>query len=268
MPYAFEHLDLIEKALRQTRFGLITDVDGTISPTAPTPEEALVSPVCRRYLSLLCRRVVLVAAISGRQAVTVRDMVRVEGMVYIGNHGLEVWAEGQLEMTGEGAAYSGIIRPVIEELVRLLPEEGIRIEDKQLTVSIHYRLHPEPEQARGEIMAALRQLPQTEKLHIMPGRRVIDLLPPGADKGTAVTGLIERYRLRGAIYLGDDSTDIDAFRAVRGASRDPGFHGLAIGVISREMPENLTAEADFTLNGVRDVERFLEWLSQAAVPPG
>jgi trehalose 6-phosphate phosphatase len=68
--------------------------------------------------------------------------------------------------------------------------------------------------------------------------------------------------------LGDDLTDIDAFKIIRTVSRGQDFRGLAIGVISREMPENLVAESDFTLNGVSDVARFLGWLSQTVAPPG
>ena len=65
-------------------------------------------------------------------------------------------------------------------------------------------------------------------------------------------------------YAVDDLTDIDAFRAVRVASRDSDFQGFAIGIVSREMPDELVAETDFTLNGVSDVERFLKWISRAA----
>jgi len=91
----------------------------------------------------------------------------------------------------------------------------------------------------------------------------VNLLPAvKIDKGTALLDLIQKYDLRGGVYLGDDLTDIDAFRAIHAACRDLDFQGFAIGVTSQEMPEKLTEEADFTLNGVNDVERFLEWLSQ------
>lgn len=69
--------------------GLITDIDGTISPIAPSPLEARVSPACRRHLAALAKKLELVAVISGRPAVEARDMVGVEGIVYVGNHGLE-----------------------------------------------------------------------------------------------------------------------------------------------------------------------------------
>ena len=269
MPYVFEHLDLIEKLFKKSPFGLITDVDGTISQTAPTPQQAKVSPMCRHYLALLCRHLALVAAISGRPAAEIKNMVGIDGMVYVGNHGLEWWTEGHSEITKETKHYSKIVKAVIEELTPLLSREGIWIEDKGVTASVHYRLCLEPESARRTILAALQELPQARKLRIIEERMAIDLLPPvEANKGTALLDLIQRYNLHGGIYLGDDFTDIDAFRAIRTASQDLDFHGFAIGVTSQEMPENFVAETNFTLNGVNDVGRFLKWMSQTVVPPG
>ena len=71
--------------------------------------------------------------------------------------------------------------------------------------------------------------------------------------------------MRGGVYLGDDLTAIDAFRAIHAACHDLDFKGFAIGITSQEMPEKLAEEADFTLNGVNDVERFLNWLYQTVL---
>ena len=263
MPYLFDHLDLIEKLLRRSPFGLITDVDGTISETAPTPPQAKITPLCRRYLSTLCQHLDLVAAISGRPAVEVKNMLKIDGMVYIGNHGLERWAEGHSEFTRDMQDYPEVIKAVIKELTPLLSMEGIIIENKGITATIHYRLCREPQSVEKHILTALRNLPLARRLRIIQDRMVIDLLPPlEVNKGTATLDLIQGYNLQGGIYLGDDLTDIDAFRAVHSASHDSDFQGLAIGIISQEMPEGLVAEADFTLNGVNDVERFLKWMSQ------
>ena len=73
--------------------------------------------------------------------------------------------------------------------------------------------------------------------------------------------------MRSGIYLGDDLTDVDAFIAIHAASHNLDFQGFAIGITSQEMPKKLAAEADFTLNSVTDVERFLQWLSQTAPEP-
>ena len=267
--YAFDNLDLIEAALKCSPFGLITDVDGTISQTAPTPQQALVSPLCHYYLSTLCNQLAVVAAISGRPAAELKNMVGIDGMVYIGNHGLERWTEGHSEFPKDAQNYSRMVKAAIEELTPLLSIEGLSIQDKGITATIHYRLCPEPQLAKKKILAALKGSAQARKLRIIQEKMAIDLLPPvKMGKGTATQDLIQEYKLQGGIYMGDDLTDIDAFRAMRTAARNPDFHGFAIGITSPEMPEELIAEVDFTLNGLSDVERFLKWMSETALKPG
>ena len=92
---------------------------------------------------------------------------------------------------------------------------------------------------------------------MLEGRMVVELRPPlVVNKGTAVNALRESYRLRGGIYLGDDISDVDAFAVMH----TRGFKGLAVGVVDEETPHEVTGEADFTLNGVGDVEHFFTWL--------
>ncbi len=263
--YAFNHLDSIAEALNQPPFGLITDVDGTISPTAPTPRQARVSPLCHRYLALLCPQIALVAAISGRPAAQVKEMINIGGMVYIGNHGLERWVDGHPELTKGARSYRAVVKSAIGELSPLLSIEGIIIENKGVTATIHYRRCPDPKLADEQVLAAVQNSPQARKLLVMPGRMAINLLPPvTVNKGTATLSLIQEYNLRRGIYLGDDITDIDAFRVIRASYPEMDFQGLAIAVTSEETPETLTEDADFTLKGVSDVERFLEWMSRTA----
>ena len=266
MSYVFNHLDLIQEALNQSPFGLITDVDGTISQTAPTPQQAKISPLCHYYLSNLCNHLALVATISGRPAIEVKNMIKIDGMVYIGNHGLERWTKGHSELQKDVQDYSRLIKTAIKELTPLLSIEGISIENKGVTATIHYRLCREPQLAEREILNAVEALSQAGRLRIIKERMAIDLLPPvEVNKGTATLDLIQEYNLQGGIYLGDDLTDVDAFKAIHAASHDLDFQGFAIGIISQEMPEKLVAEADFTLNGVSDVEGFLRWMSQDAL---
>ena len=269
MPSILNHLDLVEKLLQRPPFGLITDVDGTISPTAPTPRQARVSPLCHHYLSVLCQQLALVAAISGRPAEELKNMVNIDGMVYIGNHGLERWINDHSEFPKDARDYLGVIEAVIEKLTPLLSIEGLIIDNKGITATIHHRLSPDHESARRAILAAIENIPQAKSLHIMQeSKYAINLLPPlKVDKGTAVLNLTQEYKLRGGIYLGDDITDFDAFRAMRNATRDLDFQGLAIGITGPEMPAELTAEVDFTLDGVPDVERLLKWMSDTAPQP-
>ncbi len=263
--YAFEHLESVGELLRRPPFGLITDIDGTISPTAPTPQQAEVPSLCRRYLERLTHRIALVAAVSGRSADRAAEMVAVDGMVYIGNHGLERWVNGRVELTEEARGCQALIAAALKELHSLLSIEGVTFEDKGVTATIHYRRTADPASVERHIRETLQNSPHAGKLRAMAGRMAINLLPPvAADKGTATSVLIREYSLRSGIYLGDDVTDIDAFKAIRDYPRETGFRGLAIGVTSEEMPEAMAGEADLTLNGVPDVERFLEWLSRTA----
>ena len=266
MSDAFNHLKPIQEILERVPFGLITDVDGTISKTAPTPQQARVSPLCQHYLLKLSSHLALVAAISGRPASQAKEMVGIDSMVYIGNHGLERWRGGKTEFPDSTHDYSRVIKPVIKELTSLLSSEGISIEDKGVTATIHYRLSPEPQLAERKILNALNASTWAKSLRVIRGKMSFNLLPPiEANKGTAVMDLIREYNLQGGIYLGDDYTDIDAFRAIHTACRDRNFQGLAIGIISSETPEKLGTEADFTLNGVGDVERFLKWMTESAL---
>ena len=267
--YALKHLDSIAEVLTPSPVGLITDVDGTISPIAPAPQQARVSPLCRRYLALLCQQIALVAVISGRPAAEVKEMINIGGMVYIGNHGLEQLIGDHLELTQDAGSYLTAVKSAVEELSPLLPIEGIIIENKGVTATIHYRRCPNPELAEKQILAAVQNSREARKLQVMPGRMAINLLPPiTVNKGTATLNLIREHNLHRGIYLGDDVTDIDAFRVIHGSPGDLAFQGLAIAVTSEETPETLTEEADFTLRGVSDVERFLEWMSRTAAQSG
>jgi trehalose 6-phosphate phosphatase len=261
MASVFKNLDTIKKALEGPRFGLMTDVDGTISPTAPTPAQAAVSPANRRYLARLTPRLALVAAVSGRAVADVRRLVGIDGVVYVGNHGLERWAGGRAELAEDAADYPAIIKEVTDALGRELPGAGILIENKGVTASVHYRLSPDPDATGKRIMTALRSSAQASSLRIIPGRLSVNLLPPLAiNKGTAVLDLIERYNLSGGVYIGDESTDIDAFKAIHEANRRADFLGFTLAVLSRETPPAVAEAADFTLDGTDEVARFLEWL--------
>ena len=143
-PNALHRLAEIRDTLSLAPAGLITDIDGAISPIAPTPEEAQVSSVCRDALETLCSRMALVAAVSGRDALKAREMVGLDGMVYVGNHGLERWQDGGILIHEEARQYVPVVREVVEALGRGLDAPGLIVEDKGVTASVHYRLSPNP----------------------------------------------------------------------------------------------------------------------------
>jgi trehalose 6-phosphate phosphatase len=259
MPYLFDHLNLVEEILSQRPCGLFTDIDGTISEIAPSPQEAQVSPICQRALADLAYHLPLVAAVSGRPTAEMRKMIAVENMAYIGNHGLEQWLGGSIEAQGED--YRAKLTQALAEVRAFLAIEGIVFEDKGLSASIHYRRCPQQGWAREAILRAIAKSTAASELQIYEGRKVIELRPPlPVNKGTAVLDLVHRYGLKGAIYLGDDVTDVDAFVALRRSSKGSSFRGLSIAVIAPEASPQVAAQADLTLEGVADVGRFLIWL--------
>ena len=253
----FDHLYEVQQVLASRPFGLITDVDGTISWIAPSPDEAVVSLLCRRYLSALIDKIDLVAVISGRPLIEVMGMVGVEGLVYVGNHGLEMWSRGVPQIWPGSERYIDAITSAVSALKNMPDVEGLYFENKGLTASIHYRNCTNVDSARGQIMEMVESLPWANDLRITEGRMVVELRPNlEVDKGVALKLLIEKYKLAGAIYIGDDVSDVDAIEALR----DSDTKGIAIGVGSKEAPPQLYEAADFIIDGVEQVERLLGWL--------
>lgn len=259
LPNLLDHLPLAWRVLSSEPAGLITDVDGTISPIVARPEAAGVDPRARRLLEGLVGHLELVAALSGRRAAEAAQLVAVPDMVYVGNHGLEWWEEGGATIVPEARVFQPAVTETVAWLRRRLHLPGVLVEDKGITGAVHYRLAADPSGAREAILEAVENCPSARYLRVAHGRMVVNILPPiPADKGTAVQELVRRRSLRGALYLGDDVTDVDAFRALR-SLRDSGVcQTLAVAVISPEAPSDLAREGDCALDGVEAVVRFLE----------
>lgn len=259
-----DQLPLLQSVIRTPSCGLVTDVDGTISPIAATPDAAVVTSRVRDLLAALRDVLPLVAVISGRSAQDVYERVGVLGLIYIGNHGLEQWVDGKT-VVAAGAAAS---RPSLEQVIELLaglPEEGMLVEDKGATLSIHYRLASDPNDFRDRMLPVVQALAHDHGLKLFEGRRIFELRPPiEINKGSAFHQLVESYGLDAALYLGDDITDADAFRAAR-RLREVGIC-LAAGIgVEHEghLPEAVRESADVVAYGVSDTESLLAWLVAA-----
>ncbi|MBI4300552.1 MAG: trehalose-phosphatase [Chloroflexi bacterium] len=260
-PYLLDHLDDISHIASLAPLGLVTDIDGTISEIAPTPQEARVSPSIRRKLARLASHLAVVAAVSGRTAEQARQMVGADGLLYVGNHGLEYLSGGELELTAEARPYLPAIASALEALKRRLNVEGLLFEEKLATAAIHYRAAADPSAARAAILEALRRLPQAKELAIAEGKMVVELRPPvPVDKGTALRDIVKRYGLAGLFYVGDDRTDLDAFLALAELRRTGACQGISIAVAGAETPSQVVEAADYRVSSVADVEGFLSWL--------
>lgn len=255
--------ELVARARAGARVGLITDVDGTISPIAPTPEAAQVTPRSRDLLRRLAGQLTLVAAVSGRAADDLSARVGIPELVYVGNHGLERLHAGQVEALPEALA----ARPALERVIaalqpRLLP--GMILEDKRVTLSIHYRQSADPAAAEADFAPLVEQVCRANGLRLFQGKMVFEVRPAvEVDKGTAFARLIADHALAAAVYLGDDVTDADALITAQALRRAGTCHALGIGVESAETPAVLQDNADVLVAGVSGVEAFLDWFSIA-----
>jgi trehalose-phosphatase len=192
-----------------------------------------------------------IAVISGRSLDDIRSRADLPGLVYRGNHGAEM--EGVVE-AADGRTSLEQFLAAAHQAFACFP--GVQIEDKGVTASIHFRRVVPV--LLGEILALFQGIAQkyAEKLSVTEGRKVFEIRPHGAvDKGDAVQQLmggIGKGRL--PVYMGDDTTDEDAFRAVRGA-------GISVSVGG-------SPEADYYLRNQGEVHEFLALLARIPLPDG
>ena len=219
---------------------LLLDVDGTLAPIVDRPEDSAVPPETRAELERLRGRYGLVACISGRSGVDARRVVGVDGLRYVGAHGLELAPEAP---------------EWIDRLRAFAATVDWPVEDKGLTVSFHWRRAADQEAAET-YLETVAERAHAAGLDARFGRKVLELRPPvRADKGTAVAALLAESGLRRALYAGDDTTDVDAFRAVREAEL-----GVAVAVRSAEAPYGLVEQADVVVDGTAGVLELLRAL--------
>jgi trehalose 6-phosphate phosphatase len=257
-------LDRVRSVLAARPRGLFTDVDGTISAIAPTPEEAALLPGVAELLARARDVFAVVAAVSGRSAQDTARMVGVADLTYIGNHGFErIELGGEHVVLPEAIPYEAVVNAVLTAVGKRLASRypRLRLEPKGVTASIHVRGTADPAAAEEAVYHVTTELAEPRGLRVTRGKLVVELRPPvNVDKGVAVEHVIRRHGLRGAIYLGDDRTDLDAFRALRRLEAAGVCRGVAVAVLHAEAPAGLADEADITLAGVEQVPVFLRWL--------
>ena len=219
---------------------LFFDIDGVLAPIVAHPKDARVPGATRRVLERLGERYALVACVTGRPSEVAREIVGVDGLTYVGEHGLELDPEAK-EWTGR-----------IHSFAAEVPWAGVEV--KPLSVAFHYRNAPDQDAARAQlepVAAAALDLGFRSRW----GRMVLEVLPPvDASKGTAVRRLLETTRLRRALYAGDDTTDLDGFSALDGLEA-----AVRVAVVSPEGPAELGERADVI---VGSPEVFRELLGQ------
>lgn len=207
---------------------LFLDVDGALAPIVERPEDARVPEETRAELARLAASYGLVACVTGRDGDRAREIVGVDGLRYVGQHGLE--------LDPEAPAFADRIHA----FARAAGWQWLEL--KPLTAAFHYREAPDAQAAREELEGlAVRAL--DEGFRTKWGRLVLEVVPPlDASKGTAVRALLAESGLRRALYAGDDVTDLDGFRALDGLDE-----ACRVAVVSAEGPSELGELADLRL---------------------
>ena len=244
---------------------ILCDIDGTLAPVVERAEDAAVPAEARRALEAAAARFPLVACISGRQAEEARRIVGVDSLTYIGNHGLERLAPGATDPE---------VDPAIEPLARRvrafaadhyddrLRAAGVRLEDKDAIWAFHWRGAPDPHAPRA-LLEATAAAARAAGLVPHWGRMVLEIRPTAAvDKGTAVAGALAGTGVSAALYGGDDTTDLDAFRRLRALEQDGTLDlAVCVGVSSTEGPPEISQEADVVVSGPEEFAQLLDRLA-------
>ena len=231
---------LVRLAEHPDQAGVLLDVDGTLAPIVDLPEDAEVPESTRALLHELAARYALVACVSGRPERDVRRIVGVDGVVYVGEHGIG--------LDPAAAEWRGRL----DELVGTVDWPPER---KQFSVAFHYRTAPDEETAVAELTRVAAHAAALG-LRARWGRKVLEVLPPvEAGKGTAVRALLAERSLRRALYAGDDATDLEAFRGLDGLEL-----AVRIAVVSAEGPSELGRSADLVVGSTEALVELLRRL--------
>jgi trehalose 6-phosphate phosphatase len=212
------HWDRIAATAREPHVFVGCDFDGTLAAIVARPEDARLSAEARALLSQLAALPgVTLAIVSGRKLADVRARVAIDKIFYCGNHGLEIEGPGIKWSSAEARTHRSELVDALAELrSRTATIQGIIIEDKGFTATVHWRLIPyEIREDLREVVASIVQ--SRAGLRLAHGKAIWEIRPRVEwNKGSALQFLLQRSKVRpsNAFYLGDDDTDETAFRVL------------------------------------------------------
>jgi trehalose 6-phosphate phosphatase len=243
------------------------DYDGTLAPIVDDPARAVAHPGATAALAELAGQVGQVAIVTGRPVEVavrlggLRGFAGLDRLVVVGHYGWERWeaAADRISRPEEPAG----VDEVRSSLPALLASAGVpdaEIEDKGLSVAVHVRRLADPGAAFEALQSPLRELAARTGLAAEPGRYVVELRPPGMDKGQALHELIEATGAATVLFAGDDLGDLAAFDEVDRA-RQAGLGGLLVCSGSAEVPA-VAERADVVVDGPGGVAAYVAALAE------
>lgn len=247
----------MERSLsKRQRLYLFSDFDGTLARIVSDPKSARLEEKNRKLLAnLVSNKKFKIALISGRSLEELKKMVGINGIYYVGNHGFEMVGPG-INFTHLAAIRKARLLRTIGPMLgsALAPIQGVIIEDKRFTISVHYRM-VQPALRKSVQMTVRRMVDKYKGLKLTTGKMIVEVRPRVRwHKGLAALRLLHVLGRPGqVIYIGDDKTDEDAFRSLRGA--------ITIAV----MKTPTKTYARYYLHSVAEVWRFIELLSKIII---
>jgi trehalose 6-phosphate phosphatase len=243
---------------------IVLDFDGTLAPIVADPAAARATPGATAAVRRLASLAGTVAIITGRPAADAAEfagITTVAGVIVLGHYGRQRWERGNLTGPEAPPGLAAVRAELPAVLAAAGADNGTRVEDKGDAVAVHTRRAAQPEAELERLSAPLAALAARAGLVVEPGRLVLELRPPGANKGQAVRNLAAERAPAAIMFCGDDLGDMPAFTAVR-ELRAGGTPGLLVCSGSAEVPQ-LAAEADLVVDGPDGVVELLSALATA-----
>lgn len=254
----------LDRLLREPRGGLVAaDFDGTLSPIVARPDQAYAHPDAAAALGEVASAGYRVAIVTGRP---VTDVLRlgsgiadVPGLVIYGHYGMERWVDGE---TTAPEPHPGVeaARREVADIVAAAPA-GVAVEDKVRSVALHTRRAAEPGATLEQLRDAAETLAGRHGLEVVPGRYVLELRPPGLDKGVALRRLVADTGARTVVFAGDDLGDLPAVAALHELDVD----ALVVCSDSEETPVRLREAADLVVDGPAGVVALFRAIARATM---
>jgi trehalose-phosphatase len=234
------------------QYFIFLDFDGTLSPIARTPDSAVLPGSTKKIIAELskCGRTKL-AVISGRKLSDIKRIVGINKMIYAGNHGMEIQGEGIKRTIKVPTWFAAAKRKIRTDVYSRTKEvKGVIIEDKGLTLAVHYRMAEKKmrKQIKKTFRLAVAPYILNGRINVRIGKMLYEARPNiNWDKGKAAIWLLNRSSIKNTlpIYMGDDETDKDAFKALKNK-------GITIFVGNRPK-----YGAKYYLRDTSDVRKFL-----------
>ncbi|GAA1657481.1 trehalose-phosphatase [Kribbella alba] len=247
---------------------IATDFDGTLSPLVEDPAMSRAAEGALDALARLARYVGQVAIVTGRPALVATELSGVSGhpglgrLVVLGHYGLERWEASTGAVTSEPVPPGvAVARAKLPALLRDVGFPDAFVEDKDSSLAVHTRRLPDPVGALEALRTPLSGLAESVGLRLEPGNLVLELRPPGIDKGVALRTLLESSGARSVLYAGDDLGDLAAFGALNDL-RSEGLRAVLVAARSSGATE-LADAADIVVDDPAGVVTVLTALADA-----